>query len=153
MRIMTGAPVPPGADSVIQVNPDSSVTVPEDQVHPAPTGGNTLVQGNLELRLPSPVLRQRLRWAVFVDGGTVWERGGPLSSTSAIRFTPGFGLRFATPLGPTRFDLAYNPYRLPAGALYAVQANGDLRLVNQSYERPSGRRGGLTFQFSVGQAF
>ena len=117
----------------------------------APTGGNTLVLGNLELRFPAPVLRSRLRLAAFVDAGGVWERGASQGSSAAIRVTPGVGIRFATPLGPTRFDLGYNPYQLPTGALYSQKPNGDLDLVRLDYRKDITQR--FTLQFSVGQAF
>jgi outer membrane protein assembly factor BamA len=126
-----------------QPNPDS-VTV-------APIGGNTLAVGNLELRLPSPVFTSRLRWALFIDAGGVWERGGGVASNALIRVTPGIGLRFGTALGPVRLDAAYNGYDLPQGALYASRGP-DLVLIQSDYRQP--RRGSsLTFQLSVGQAF
>ncbi len=44
-----------------------------------------------------------LRLAAFVDGGSVWQRGGTgPGSRIAFRVTPGMGLRFVTPLGPVR---------------------------------------------------
>jgi outer membrane protein assembly complex protein YaeT len=46
-----------------------------DEVRVAATGGNTLVIGNIELRVPSPVLSSRLRLAAFVDAGGAWQRG------------------------------------------------------------------------------
>jgi outer membrane protein assembly complex protein YaeT len=126
-----------------QANPDS-VTV-------APIGGNTLAVGNLELRLPSPVLSSKLRWVVFVDVGGVWERGAGFGSNALLRVTPGIGLRFGTALGPVRLDAAYNQYDLPPGALY-VNRGPDLVLLQNDYRQP--RRGSpITFQLSVGQAF
>ena len=41
-----------------------------------------------------------------------------------IRVTPGVGLRLATPLGPARLDVAYNPYKLQAGTLFQVDDAG-----------------------------
>lgn len=146
---------------VVYVVPDTAVTrrpgeadsiqVREGAVSVAPTGGNTLLLGNVEFRLPSPVFSPRLRWAVFLDAGTVWERG--TNSSAALRFTPGIGLRVATPLGPVRFDVAYNGYDQPRGALYEVETQtGDLKLLLDSYQRPT-RRSPFTLQFSIGQAF
>ena len=126
-----------------QPNPDS-VTV-------APIGGNTLAVGNLELRLPSPVFTSRLRWALFVDAGGVWERGGGVAGNALIRVTPGIGLRFGTALGPVRLDAAYNGYDLPQGALYASRGT-DLLLIQSDYRQPK-RGSAFTFQLSVGQAF
>jgi outer membrane protein assembly factor BamA len=122
-----------------------------DSVTVAPIGGNTLAVGNVELRLPSPFLPGRLRWAVFADVGGVWERGATFGANAVLRVTPGVGFRFATPLGPVRFDAAYNHYQLAAGALYVRKGN-DLELLRNEYQ--TGRRAGpITLQISVGQAF
>ncbi|HXE57106.1 MAG TPA: BamA/TamA family outer membrane protein [Gemmatimonadales bacterium] len=117
----------------------------------SPTGGNTQVTGNVELRVPAPIFRERLRLALFVDAGSVWQRGEGSGSPFQLRFTPGAGLRFTTPLGPVRFDVAYNGYRRPPGALYRVEPNGDLRLVDADFELP--RRRSYTIHFAVGQPF
>jgi outer membrane protein assembly factor BamA len=128
-----GRPIDPGA-----------VTV-------AATGGNTLAVGNVELRVPSPVFSSRLRLAAFVDAGGVWQRGsGP---GAVIRVTPGAGIRLATPLGPARLDVAYNPYRLQAGTLFQVDTLGNLNPVDGQSSYVLSRRGKFTFHFAVGQAF
>lgn len=85
-----------------------------------PTGGNTLVVANAELRLTSPFLPSRLQWTLFADVGEVWNRGvsaGALGFRS-LRLTPGMGVRIRTPVGFLRADLAYNPYRRAGGAAY-----------------------------------
>jgi outer membrane protein assembly complex protein YaeT len=98
-----------------------STAAPPDKVwrgvFTAPTGGNTLIVLNAELRLPSPVLPQRMRLGLFVDAGQVWERGSEAFPISGLRVTPGAGLRFATPLGPVRVDAAYNGYPIEQGPL------------------------------------
>jgi outer membrane protein insertion porin family len=136
---------------------DTAARLPTDpaQVRVAPTGGNTLVVGNVELRLPSPVLRDRVRLAAFVDAGGVWERGRTLvSGGAAVRVTPGLGLRLATPLGPARLDVAYNGYDLPRGALYQADLDtGDLTLLRTDYRRPASGLNRINVQVSVGHAF
>jgi outer membrane protein insertion porin family/translocation and assembly module TamA len=97
-----------------------SGSVPERVV---PTGGNSLVVGNLELQLPSPVAPGLLKLAVFADAGRLWNRAqgntqrleddGP-----TVKVTPGVGVRIRSPFGAIRVDLGYNPYRLPTGAAY-----------------------------------
>lgn len=123
-----------------------------DRVTVAATGGNTLAVGNVELRVPSPVFSARLRLAAFVDAGGVWERGGDISTT-VIRVTPGIGLRLATPLGPARLDVAYNPYRLQAGPLFQVDTAGGLSLVPNQESYVLGRNNRFTVHVAVGQAF
>jgi outer membrane protein assembly complex protein YaeT len=87
-----------------------------------PTGGNTLVVGNLEVQVPSPFAPQLLQWALFTDAGRLWNRGNSANALPddgpSIKVTPGFGVRIVSPFGAIRVDLGYNPYRLPAGAAY-----------------------------------
>jgi outer membrane protein assembly complex protein YaeT len=140
---------------VVYVVPASAVgpgsTVDADSVRVAATGGNTFVLGNVELRLPSPVFQSRLRLATFVDAGGTWNRQGP--GSRVIRVTPGIGIRLATPLGPARLDVAYNPYKLQPGALFQFDAAGNLSPVpgQSSYVLSRARK--FTFHFAVGQPF
>jgi hypothetical protein len=128
--------------------------IPEDSVQVAATGGNSLVVANLELRFPSPFFRDRLRLAAFVDGGSVWQRGGTgPGSRIAFRLTPGLGVRFITPLGPVRVDAAYNWSALLPGPLYKVTGTGELVRIQEEYRRSRLNGKGVTIQFSVGQAF
>ncbi|HEX7025551.1 MAG TPA: BamA/TamA family outer membrane protein, partial [Gemmatimonadales bacterium] len=139
---------------VIQESKLIGDSIPEDKVRNAATGGNSLIVANAELRVPSPFLRDRLRVALFVDAGTVWQRGGSgQGGTPAMRFTPGVGIRFLTALGPARLDVAYNPYNLPASLLYLIKKNGDIVLHQESYRRTRNTGRGIVVQFGVGQAF
>lgn len=85
-----------------------------------PTGGNTLVVGNLEAQWASPVLPQLLQLAAFADAGRLWNRGGTAlrADGPVVKITPGLGVRVASPFGAVRIDFGYNPYELPAGAAY-----------------------------------
>ncbi len=123
-----------------------------DSVRVAATGGNRLAVANIEVRVPSPILRSRLRLAAFVDAGGVWQRGGT-NPKAVIRVTPGVGLRVATPLGPARLDVAYNPYKLQAGTLFQFDASGNLTpVVGQgSYILPRSRK--FAIHIAVGQPF
>lgn len=71
-----------------------------------PLGGTTLLEGSLELRIP---VWGSLVGALFVDGAILGE--GTLNSitrgTGAI--TPGFGVRYESPVGPIRVDLGLRP--------------------------------------------
>ncbi len=123
-----------------------------DSVRVAATGGNSLAIANIELRVPSPILRSRLRLAGFVDAGGVWQRGGD-GRTAVIRVTPGVGLRVATPLGPARLDVAYNPYKLQPGTLFQFDQAGNLEPVpgQGSYILPRSRK--FSIHIAVGQPF
>jgi outer membrane protein assembly complex protein YaeT len=122
------------------------------QVRVAATGGNTLLIGQVELRMPAPIFSSRLRLAAFADAGSLWERGAA-GSRAAIRVTPGIGLRVATPLGPARLDVAYNPYKLLSGPLFVTDSTGQLTPVPGASNFVLDRTSNFTFHFSVGQPF
>lgn len=129
-------------------DPDSPLG--PDSVRVAATGGNTMAVGNVELRFPSPIFRERLRIALFVDGGAVWERG---ATDPNFRVTPGAGIRVTTPLGPARLDVAYNASRLAPGAFYIAEPDGTLTPDpgREGFQLDRGSR--FTLHFAVGQPF
>lgn len=112
------------------------------------TGGNTLAVGNLEVRVPSPVLSRFVRFAVFADAGVLYQRG---ESPALFRVTPGAGLRVTTPLGPLRLDFAYNGYANTPGALYLEKSDGTLVQAIPSFQLPG--KGGWKVHFAIGQPF
>jgi outer membrane protein insertion porin family/translocation and assembly module TamA len=138
---------------VVYVVPREDVTFGADTTFPpgaarvAATGGDRVAVANLELRLPSPVWSSRLRFVVFLDAGALWSGQG----TGRMRFTPGFGTRFSSPLGPVRFDFGYNSYRLEAGPVFTATEGGDLVQVAERFVRD--RRKDWTIHFSIGHAF
>jgi len=103
---------------------DTVYFVADTSVHGAPrilpVGGNSVVVANLELRTPSPFIPERLQLAFFADAGQVWTRGGTGAEQSFgnLRVTPGVGVRVASPVGPIRMDIGYNPYPRQDGAAY-----------------------------------
>jgi outer membrane protein insertion porin family len=144
-------------DSTLR-NAGSPEALAPDSVQVSPTGGNSLVGGNIELRFPSPIFSTRMRLAAFIDGGMLWERGRPDLAPAALRITPGVGLRVATPLGPARLDLAYNPYSALRGTLFQTDSAGNLTKVQDNFAVDRRSRDPifhipLTLQFSVGQPF
>ena len=125
-------------------------------VFTAPTGGNTAVTLNAELRFPSPIFAQRMRLGLFVDAGQVWERGQELVTIRAVRVTPGAGVRFTTPLGPVRIDAAYNGYQTERGPLLFIDSTGNVQQIRASYppvRTPKRFFQKVVIQFAVGQAF
>ena len=138
-------------DSIQHIADGPGVTAhdsfPSSAARVAPTGGTRVVIGNLELRLPTPFFAGRLRYALFVDAGSLWNSGG----RAPLRVTPGLGLRYSSPLGPIRFDAGYNTYPLQLGPLYEINIDGTLRFRQNDYEKL--RTGSWTFHFSIGQAF
>ena len=75
-----------------------------------PLGGLSLVEGSLELRRP---VWKELNGAIFLDFGQVSKRSFdvPLGN---LRFSSGFGLAYATPVGPVRLDIGF-PFKPPRG--------------------------------------
>ena len=66
-----------------------------------PLGGRALLDGALELRWQRSV---KLGFVGFVDAGSVSPSERP--SIDDIRYGAGLGVRYATPAGPIRFDIA-----------------------------------------------
>jgi len=79
---------------------------------------------NVELRFP---VLGKLGGVLFLDSGNVWQdadqfglnRLVPTSNPASVspfdvRYTYGFGIRYASPVGPIRVDFAW-PWNLPAG--------------------------------------
>ena len=66
-----------------------------------PLGGLSQLEGSVELRYG---LTQDTGIVAFVDAGSVSEKSG-LRKSSPLFIGSGVGVRYATPLGPVRFDL------------------------------------------------
>ena len=126
----------------------------------SPTGGNQMVFANAEYRFPLSV-SGRVGGVAFVDAGQVFDRS---VRNPGIRVTPGLGLRIFTPLGPVRFDVAYNPYRRVAGPLYRRHCRTSPDESDCEQEITPGELdptqlesrsllGKLRLNFSIGQAF
>lgn len=67
-----------------------------------PIGGNSLLEGNLELRIP---VWQALSAVIFLDFGNVWKEEFD-HDLEDLHFGAGFGFRYSTPVGPVRLDIA-----------------------------------------------
>ena len=77
-----------------------------------PSGGNELFLINSEARIPLPI-KKGLGLVVFYDGGNVFPIVGFHDFTSLYSNNVGFGLRYATPVGPVRVDLGHNLNPVP----------------------------------------
>jgi outer membrane protein insertion porin family/translocation and assembly module TamA len=144
--------IPAAYDTVHADGSHATLTVPGETVYfrasssagsqrTVPTGGNALAVGMLEARIRSPFLPTLLEWALFIDGGAVWNVGKADESIgfNSLRWTPGFGVRVHTGFGALRLDIAYNPYRPPIGAAYydaPVASGGALYCVSPTNTLP-----------------
>ena len=100
--------------------PDTVVRLPAlDSTYrrTVPVGGNSLLVGNLELRLRSPFLSDLLQLTLFTDAGEVWNRGTQVGGVK-LKVTPGIQVTAFSPVGPVRVAVGYNPYRRPRGPIY-----------------------------------
>jgi outer membrane protein assembly complex protein YaeT len=88
---------------------------PSSQPTGFPLGGNALLFNNIELRFP--LLGPNIGGVLFHDMGNVYSRISDLSFRSRQRdlndfnylvHAVGFGIRYRTPVGPIRGDLAYS---------------------------------------------
>ncbi|MFL5538669.1 MAG: outer membrane protein assembly factor, partial [Longimicrobiaceae bacterium] len=137
------------------VRPSLSDTTESDTVISA-AGGRRIVVSTVELTVPSPFLRDKLRLAAFVDGGRVWDPANPELQDPGFRVTPGAGLRIATPVGPVRLDVAYNGYPQPHGPLYLIDRKGDIvGKIDDDFapDRPLSFWSRLVLHVSIGQTF
>jgi outer membrane protein assembly factor BamA len=120
-----------------------------------PLGGNTVAEASAEFRFP--VWRQ-IMGAVFVDGGYVSQGTNPELPKSKTAVTPGFGIRYVSPVGPIRVDFGINPGR-PEDLPVVTEAviDGRTRLVTLAERRrfSVGTRflDRLVLHLSIGEAF
>ena len=108
---------PPGIDPVIE-----GVGVRKEPAEWVSTGGDSLVQATVEMRVPLPVLGlpdlDTTSLVLFTDLGQVWFRD-PLAITTSsesgldrpYRVGLGAGFRMSTPIGPAALVLGINPWR------------------------------------------
>jgi outer membrane protein assembly factor BamA len=139
---------------------DSVPILGDDEFTPRPLGGNTLLEGNLEYRFR---IWKEFGGALFVDGALVGQGtlGDVAKGTGAI--TPGFGVRYYSPVGPIRVDVGFNPY-LSQDLTVVTEDTTTGRIVELGHSRtyaPARTEGSwfqralnrVTLHFSIGQAF
>jgi outer membrane protein insertion porin family/translocation and assembly module TamA len=137
--------------------------VPSNELFPRPLGGSSVLEANVELRIP---LTRQLGGVVFLDGAYVGTGGLDVPARGKGAVTPGGGLRYRSPLGVLRLDVGLRPVgseSLPVVAAVPDGVGGQ-RIVRLAQEKryspiePSpgvlrsiARR--LVVHFAMGQAF
>ena len=139
---------------------------PENQAGPRdsktgfPLGGSALFINNTELRFP--LYGSNINGVLFEDMGNVYTNISSISfrvdqhnqsDFDYMVHAAGFGLRYKTPIGPLRFDLAYsiNPPKyngFPGNYSQLVQCS-----INNSCQASPQQISHFQFFFSIGQAF
>ena len=109
-----------------------------------PVGGLAKLGFNLELRMPMPGFGPKWGTAVFLDAGRL---GDDLLAFDDLRYGAGGGLRYRTPVGAVRLDLAY---KLNPGPL-DLRDPAEVRIEGLDAEERPWRR--LRLHLSIGQAF
>jgi outer membrane protein insertion porin family len=79
---------------------------PKDPVSGQPTGGKALLLFNFEMTFPLLSAVKDLYGAFFYDVGNVWALRGDVDLAS-LQNAVGLGLRYRTPLGPIRLEVAW----------------------------------------------
>ena len=94
-----------------------------------PLGGTTLLEGGIEIRVP---LVLSLVGAIFVDAAVLGNGSVTTITRGKAAITPGFGIRYKSPVGPIRVDLGIRPtLKAPLPVITEVRdASGVLRLVD-----------------------
>jgi outer membrane protein insertion porin family len=128
---------------------------PRDPCTGFPIGGLAVLIFNQELHFPMklPIIGNRLGGTVFYDGGNVYSSVGHINlnwksdSPTVLNYfsqTVGFGVRYATPIGPVRVDFGYllNP------AQYLVTPQPPTVPPTQTY-----RISHFGFSFNIGPVF
>ncbi|MCL4402051.1 MAG: BamA/TamA family outer membrane protein [Acidobacteria bacterium] len=139
---------------------------PRDLVTGFPLGGNALFFNQIELRFP--LIGENIGGVLFHDAGNVYSSLGKVSfrvhqhgleDFNYMVHAVGFGLRYRTPIGPVRVDLAYsiNPPRFFGfkGALNDLLNAGVTPCSSPLYPNRcvAQSTGHFQYFFSIGQTF
>ncbi|MCY4189592.1 MAG: BamA/TamA family outer membrane protein [Bryobacterales bacterium] len=137
---------------------------PRDSATGFPLGGGAQLLNSLELRFP--LAGPDLSGVLFHDAGNVYSRPGRISLRSGQRFRTndtggtefdfdylvhalGLGIRYRTPIGPLRLDLAYSPN---PPRFVGFDGTREQLLLGAGTFREQ-RASFLQFHFSLGQTF
>lgn len=133
---------------------------PRDLSTGFPLGGKALLMHNTELRFP--LLGENIGGVFFHDAGNVYQEVGDVSFRVRQRgdkdfnymvHAVGFGIRYRTPVGPVRVDLAYG---INSPRFMGLEGTRDQFLNPQQFpglKAVEQRISRFQFHFSLGQLF
>jgi outer membrane protein assembly complex protein YaeT len=75
-----------------------------------PVGGEAVLEFSLEGRFPLPIY-EKIGGVVFIDAGNVFPRIHNLD-LGQLKYSPGFGLRYLSPIGAIGVDIAFPTNRI-----------------------------------------
>ena len=129
---------------------------PRDLATGFPVGGKAMINQSLELRFP--LLGDTLGGVIFHDAGNVYSSLTKISLRYKQRnitdfdymvHALGFGVRYKTPVGPVRLDIAYG---LNTPSFFGYEGTRD-QLIQGGGRRVIQRINQFQFHFSLGQTF
>jgi hypothetical protein len=103
--VLNGDTVPDGqclAEQIVDFSCDADA-LDDDLFTARPTGGTRLFEGSAEYRF---AVAESFQGVTFVDFGQVWDETSRISASDVV-WAPGVGVRFFSPIGPLRLDVAY----------------------------------------------
>jgi len=118
-----------------------------------PIGGNGMSLASAELRIKTDFIVKDSAVVPFIDGSRVsssWE----LPFANMLEFAPGLGLRYLTPFGPIRLDVAFlaNPQDQ-----YTLREPGELPTRYSVHCHDNGQtcilESRVQYHLSIGEAF
>jgi outer membrane protein assembly factor BamA len=130
---------------------------PRDPVTGYPIGGDAFLFFGTELR--TPLVGRNVGGVLFWDAGNVYSRFSNISFRYSQKNPEdfdymvhafGLGLRYKTPIGPVRFDVAYAPNN---PSFYGYSGTRDQLLQGVKLPIVLQRVGYFQFHFSLGQTF
>jgi outer membrane protein assembly factor BamA len=146
----------PASLAIQDCHPNGGLLKDQD-FEPRPLGGNILAEFSVEYRYR---ILPELIGAVFIDGGYLAQRTDKALPGSQSAVTPGFGVRYQSPVGPIRVDVGINP--VTTQNLPVVTEDSTTHQLIQLHETRtySPAHGGwseilsrLTLHLSIGEAF
>jgi outer membrane protein assembly factor BamA len=142
-----------GSD-VTKCDPNAAKLATRD-FDPRPLGGNVVLEGSVEARFP---VWRALSGAVFLDGGVVTQKINKALPRRRGAITPGFGVRYLSPVGPIRADIGINPRTTESlPVVTETTVNGERKLVTLDQRRvySPGKKifDRLVLHLSIGEAF
>ena len=88
-----------------------------------PIGGEAVLEFGLEGRFPIPI-HEKIGGVIFLDAGNVFPKVHHLS-LGQLKYSPGVGLRYLSPIGPIGLDIAFPTNRInyQQDSIYQIHFN------------------------------
>ncbi len=146
------------------IGPDGEPILADGAFTLRPLGARSVIEASIEYRFP---IAGALSGAVFLDAALLGNSFSETFSGADGAATPGFGVRYQSPVGPIRVDIGINPVlREPLPVVTQIEgpdgrpetlllrnADGNAALRSIATYRGGGILGRAVLHLSIGQAF